>query len=86
MKWLLVVIAAFAAAGLVACGPSSAGCCGRFLVVPPETAYQGAFGGVDGGAGTQLNFVEHADGSTATLRLIRPNGDVVDLTLKRRSF
>lgn len=82
-----LVFAALAASALVSCGPPpSAGCCSRFLVEAPETAYQGAFGGTDGGAATQVNFVRHGDGSTATLRLIRPNGDVVDLTLTRRSF
>lgn len=82
-----LVLAALAASALVACGPPpSGGCCSRFLVVTPETAYQGAFGGTDGGVGTQVNLVEHGNGSTATLRLVRPNGDVVDLTLTRRSF
>lgn len=85
MRW--ACLAVLAVTGLVACGPPrGATCCSRTLAVTPETAYQGTFGGTDGGAGTQLNFVEHAGGATATLRLIRPNGDVVDLTLKRRSF
>lgn len=84
MRWL--VGAALAFSGLIACGPSqSSRCCSRLLVVTPETAYQGTFGGTDGGGVSQANFVEHGDGSTATLRLVRPNGDVVDLTLQRRS-
>ena len=82
----LLFLAVLAGSGLVACGPPpSGGCCSRFLEVPAETAYQGSFGGADGGV-SHVNFVEHAGGSTATLRIVRPNGDVVDLTLQRRSF